>query len=118
MRQSDQENPVYLNDILQCIRDIENYTQDGEAEFMCSKLVQDAVIRNFEVIGEATKRLSPELRQQYSEIPWRRMSGFRDVLIHNYMRIDISTVWNGVQELLPLKVSLESILQDIARTDS
>ena len=118
MRQPDQENLIYLNDILECIQDIETYTQAGEVEFMSSKLIQDAVIRNFEVIGEATKRLSPELRQQYSAIPWRRMARFRDVLIHNYMRIDISTVWSGVQQLLPLKASLKAILQAITPPES
>ncbi|NJM57736.1 MAG: DUF86 domain-containing protein [Synechococcales cyanobacterium RU_4_20] len=118
MRQPEEENLVYLNDILQCIQDIATYTQAGEAEFMRSKLIRDAIMRNFEVMGEATKRLSSELRQQYPEIPWRRMAGFRDVLIHNYMRIDIATVWNAVQELPPIQLRLESIRQDLINSDS
>ena len=93
MRDTQQDNPAFLNDILKCIDNIKTYTQEGEAEFLISSLIQDAVIRNFEIIGEATKRLSPEFRQSYPSIPWRRMAGFRDILIHSYMTIDLSTVW-------------------------
>jgi uncharacterized protein with HEPN domain len=113
MRQPAQENPIYLGDILRCMENIANYTQSGQSEFLQSQLLQDAVIRNFEIIGEATKRLSLELRQQYPEIPWRRMAGFRDILIHSYMNIDVTTVWQAVQELPPLKIQIESILQAI-----
>ena len=113
MRQPEQENPVYLGDILDCINNIEAYTHQGETEFLTSKLIQDAVIRNFEIIGEATKWLSPELRQTYPEIPWRQMAGFRDILIHSYMSINIATVWQAVQELPQLQPKLQTILQSI-----
>ena len=73
------------------------------------------MIRNFEVIGEATKQLSMELRQQYPEIPWRRIAGFRDVLIHDYMGIDLDEVWDVVERNLPdLKGKVEVILQELA----
>jgi uncharacterized protein with HEPN domain len=113
MRQSPQDNFIYLSDILRCMENIANYTQSGEADFLQSQLLQDAVIRNFEIIGEATKHLSLELRQQYPEIPWRRMAGFRDILIHSYMSIDVSTVWQAVQELPPLKARIQSILETL-----
>lgn len=80
---------------------------------MTSNLIQDAVIRNFEIIGEATKRLSPELRQTYPNIPWRRMAGFRDILIHSYMTIDISTIWQAIVEILSLEAELQAIYQAI-----
>ncbi len=54
---------------------------------------QDATIRQLEVIGEATKQLSDELRSKYRDTPWRRIAGFRDVLIHNYMGVDLNAVW-------------------------
>lgn len=73
------------------------------------------MIRNFEVIGEATKQLSRELRQRYPEIPWRRIAGFRDVLIHDYMGIELDEVWDVVERNLPdLKGKVEAILQELA----
>jgi uncharacterized protein with HEPN domain len=64
---------VYLHHILDCIQAIEQYTRDGKDTFMSSRLVQDAVIRNLEVIGEATKRVSSELKTKNPHIPWREM---------------------------------------------
>lgn len=64
-------------------------------------MIQDAVIRNFEIIGEATKRLTPTVSQSHPEIQWRRMAGFRDMLIHQYMGVDLKTVWNVVERDLP-----------------
>ena len=73
------------------------------------------MIRNFEVIGEATKQLSMELRQRYPEIALRRIAGFRDVLINDYMGIDLDEVWDVVERNLPdLKGKVEAILQDLA----
>ena len=78
---------------------------------MGDKLLQDAVIRNFEVIGEASKRLPPEFRDQHPEIPWRRITAFRDVLIHAYDRVDLKEVWSIVeQELPPLKQAIAAFL--------
>ncbi|MEA5617429.1 DUF86 domain-containing protein [Cronbergia sp. UHCC 0137] len=105
---------VFIKDILERIQRIEAYTKDGKEEFFQSLLIQDGVIRSFEVIGEAVKLLSMELRQNYSEIPWRRIAGFRDVLIHDYMGIDLVEVWNVVELNLPnLKEKLLAILQEL-----
>jgi uncharacterized protein with HEPN domain len=59
------------------------------------------VIRNFEIIGEAAKRLSDDVRKAHPDIPWRRIAGFRDVLIHDYMGVKLGLVWNVIQESLP-----------------
>ena len=67
---------LYLSNIQECIERIEEYTKGGKEEFMQTKMIQDAVIRNFEIIGEATKRLSPELRNNYVNVPWQQMAGF------------------------------------------
>lgn len=82
----------YLSDIYQCILLIEEYTSAGQETFMNTRLIQDGVIRNFEVIGEATKRLSEELRSNYPSVPWKQMAGFRDVLIHDYLGVDSNEV--------------------------
>jgi uncharacterized protein with HEPN domain len=116
MRNPIQEDPVYLGDILHCIHNIAAYTHAGEAEFFQSSLIQDAVARKFEIIGEATKRLSPELRQAHSNIPWRRMAGFRDILIHSYMNINLANVWQAVQEIVSLEAEIASIHQKLIST--
>ena len=78
------EERFYLLHIVQCIEKIEQYTQAGKSTFLTDTKTQDAVIRNFEIIGEAIKRLSAETRQCAADFPWKRWAGFRDVLIHLY----------------------------------
>jgi uncharacterized protein with HEPN domain len=78
---------------------------------MASKLVQDGVIRNLEVIGEATKNLSDDLRSANPEIPWRQIAGMRDVLIHDYLRVNLGRVWQTVvSDLPPLRIVINTLL--------
>lgn len=108
------ENKLYLVYMVECVRRIEEYTQSGYDAFMQSTLIQDAVMRNFEVIGEATKQLSQELKSKYPEIPWRQVAGFRDILIHDYMSVDLDEVWGIVHRYVPdLKNTLDKILKDL-----
>lgn len=93
---------VYLHHILECIENIESYIPNGESDFFSSKLIQDAVIRNLEIVGEATKRISMGLQERHPDVPWREMAGLRDVLIHNYFGIDNEIVWNVVKNEIPL----------------
>lgn len=106
------DDRVYLINILESIEKIQSYTQIGKEDFMKSSITQDAVIRNLEIIGEATKKISDVLRNDYKDIPWRKMAGLRDILIHAYMGVDLKTVWNVVEKELPqLKVSIRDIVE-------
>ena len=105
---------LYLSNIQECIERIEEYTKGGKEEFMQTKMIQDAVIRNFEIIGEATKRLSPELRSKYSDVPWQQMAGLRDVLIHDYLKVNLNLVWQIIeQNLSDLKRQVTAILENL-----
>jgi uncharacterized protein with HEPN domain len=103
---------VYLRHIRDAILKIEAYVAVGRERFMAESQWQDATIRQLEVIGEATKQLSEELRSKHNVIPWRRIAGMRDVLIHDYMGVDLNAVWEVTQRDLPkLKHEVEAILQ-------
>ncbi len=105
---------LYLKHILDAINKIESYVAVGRDVFIFTSHWQDATIRQLEIIGEATKRLSPDLRAQYPEVPWRRVAGLRDVLIHNYMGVDLAAVWEITQKDLPtLKQHVQVILDDL-----
>ena len=102
---------VYLAQILERIDRVREYTSEGKAAFFTDPRTQDAVIRNFEVIGEAAKRIPDEYRKQHTTIPWRELSGFRDVLIHQYEGVSIAEVWQIVEKNLdPLKRAIMAIL--------
>jgi uncharacterized protein with HEPN domain len=82
-------------------------------EFVNDELIQDGVIRNFEIIGEASKKLSNHFREKYTKIPWKKISGMRDILIHDYIGVDITAVWDTIEQDLPkLKEYLLEILKD------
>ena len=98
----DLADQAYLYDIREAILKIETYTANDKEAFMNSALVQDAVIRNFEIFGEATKRLSPEIKVTTSHIPRRRIPGLRDVLIHDYARVNLEAIWSVVEGQLPI----------------
>lgn len=91
----------YLEHIREAIRWIATYTADGREAFMQNKMAQDAVLRNFEIIGEATKRLSHEMKARRPDIPWSDVAGLRDVLIHNYMGVKLNRVWRVIEDELP-----------------
>ncbi|MBO8164198.1 MAG: DUF86 domain-containing protein [Brevibacillus sp.] len=110
---------LFLKDILNSIQKIETYTKDGKKTFLETEMIQESVMYNFQVIGEATKHLSKELRDTHPEIPWRKIAGFRDVLIHNYVGINIEAVWNVVEKNLPeLKRKISQVLQIVEEKES
>ncbi|WP_340103962.1 HepT-like ribonuclease domain-containing protein [Rhodohalobacter sp. 8-1] len=89
---------VYVLHIIDSIDQIVEYTdQIHRDEFKENRLIQDAVVRNFEIIGEAAKNISNRTREKYSYIPWEQMAGMRDKLIRNYMSVDLNAVWNTIE---------------------
>ena len=104
---------VYLRHVRDAIARIERYTAQGREVFFQDSMVQDAVIRNLEVIGEAVRSLPPEVKRQHPEIPWRSITALRNVLIHEYFGVDLEIVWRVVQRRLPnLKRHIGSMLAD------
>jgi len=105
---------LYLRHIQDAVLKIESYTSVTRGIFMTTTHWQDAVVRQLEIIGEAAKRVSEELRSKYPDISWRRIAGMHDVLIHDYMGVDVSVVWEVTQRDLPeLKHKIEAILSEI-----
>jgi uncharacterized protein with HEPN domain len=107
---------LYLKHIVDAIEKVDSYISVGRQTFITTSHWQDAVIRQLEIIGEATKRLSKQLCSRHPDIPWRRIAGLRDVLIHDYMGVDINAVWEITQKEVPvLKRRIETILKELDR---
>lgn len=94
---------VYLEHILEAISKIESFVNGlTKFDFDRNVLIQDAVIRNFEIIGEASKKISKQFTQEHSGIPWQDMAGMRDKLIHDYLDVDLDVIWRTIESDLPL----------------
>lgn len=102
---------VYLKDIAERISYIESDTVTGKEAFLSTRMIQDAVTRNFEIIGEAVKRLKPETVQAHPQVNWSELAKFRDFLIHHYDRVEPERIWEYVvNDLPPLKRAIEMLL--------
>jgi uncharacterized protein with HEPN domain len=102
---------LYLAHVLEAIGAIERFTASGREAFLASDLVQSAVIRQIEVVGEAVKNLSADLTQREAGVPWKQIAGARDRLIHGYFRVDLNAVWVMVErDLPPLRENIRRIL--------
>lgn len=108
------DNLIYINHIYDCIIKIESYTESiSLEEFLKNSLIQDGVIRNFEIIGEATKKLSADFRLKNSAIEWKKIAGMRDKLIHDYIGVDLWALWAVITDILPqLRKQIKDILDN------
>jgi uncharacterized protein with HEPN domain len=108
------DDSVYLQHVLDAISKVETYLEGIDRQtFSERSLIQDGVIRQIEIIGEAVRRLSRDLRAQYPGISWQDIAGMRDKLIHDYFGVDLETVWLTALEDLPvLKAQVAQILSE------
>lgn len=96
------DDTVYLRHIQECIRRIEDNIADGKDRFLESHTFQDAVIRNLQTMAESTQRLSDDLKDAHPEIEWHRIAAFRNVLVHDYLGVDVERIWEITQRDVPL----------------
>ena len=93
---------IYLRDIDNAIRNIEKFVEGMTFEqFLIDDKTSSAVIRKFEIIGEATKYIPEDIRKEYSKIPWKEIAGMRDKLIHAYSEVDLKLVWTTIKQQIP-----------------
>lgn len=107
------DDRVHLLHILECIGRVNEYTTAGKESFLRDHRTQDAVLRNLQTLAESATRLSPELRARQPQVDWRGIGGFRNVLVHNYLGINLDRVWTVIQNDLPkLKRAVEVLLNE------
>ena len=108
-----------LNDILERIQLTEEFIVPGKDTFFESRMMQEAVIRNLEIIGEASRALTDDLREKHTEIPWKQIAAFRNFVIHVYWQIKLERIWEIIEnDLPPLKSQIEAILDDLRDSDT
>ena len=108
------DTTLYLKDILEAIHAIEEFVKDIDYDaFKEDDKTSSAVVRKFEIIGEASKNVPSEIKQKHSNIPWKKMAGFRDRLIHFYFGIQYKLVWDTIILELPnLKEQVKTVLDE------
>ncbi len=116
---SKRDQKLFLEDILESIGRIEEYIESmSYDDFIDDRKTIDAVVRNLEIIGEAVKNLSDEIKRKYCEVNWKGIAGMRDKLIHAYFGVDPQIVWETVKVRIPeLKIQIRKILEELREVD-
>jgi uncharacterized protein with HEPN domain len=111
------DDAVYLKHILRCINRVEEYSGAGRETFFASSLIQDGVIRNLQTLAESSQRLSETIKQSWPDVDWKGLAGFRNVLVHDYLGVDLELIYRAVEHDIPrLRKACEAALK--GRTDS
>jgi len=107
------DDRVYFEHILLCIEKIEAYTELDKSLYMESTIIQDAVVRNLQVLAESTQRISDSVKTNYPDTEWQAISGFRNILVHDYLGLDLKLIWSVVEKRLPpLRIEIDKMLED------
>jgi uncharacterized protein with HEPN domain len=104
---------AYLRDLLDYLQRVQDFTAAGKEAFLTDEKTQFAVIRAYEVIGEIVKRLPLDFRDNYPQVDWKRLTGFRDFLAHNYEELILEFVWDAVEDVPNLRTAVEAMLLDL-----
>jgi len=108
------DDRLHVEHVLECIDRVQKYTRGGREEFFKDIQKQDAVLRNLQVLAESSQRLSDTLKAKHPEIDWRSLSGFRNVMVHDYFGIRLERVWEIIEKDLPeLKRQMETIRREL-----
>lgn len=107
------DDRVYLRHILECLDAIQEYTKEGQGVFLTDRKTQKATLRELQELAESTQRLSPDLKERYPEVPWRDIGGFRNVVVHDYLGLNLFRIWSIIErDLPPLRTVIQSILRE------
>ena len=105
------DDRVHLRHILECIAAIREYVAAGRATFVTDRKTRKAVLRELQEMAESTQRLSDECKQRHPSVPWRDIAGFRNVLVHDYLGLNLKRIWNIVEHDVPeLETQIRSAL--------
>ena len=108
------DDRLYLIHVQECIDRIKEYTREGRDDFLRDAKTQDAVLRNLQLIGESVKHLPESFLNRHPEIPWARIIGFRNVLVHDYLGIKLDLVWEVIEKFLPkLEKAFDTISDEL-----
>ncbi|MCJ7623841.1 MAG: DUF86 domain-containing protein [Anaerolineaceae bacterium] len=108
------DNRLYLIHIKECLDKIYAYLgATDKSGFLSNEMLQDAVIRNLQIMSESTQRISEELKEKYPNIEWHKISGFRNIVVHEYLNLDAERVWLVIEnDLPPLRKTIEKMLEE------
>ena len=108
------DDSFYLRHILECIRRVQEDTAGGIDAFRASRTLQDAVLRNLQVLAESSQRLSSDLKSAWPQVDWKRVAAFRNVLVHDYLGVDMQRIWEITQRDVPeMKGTVELMLRSV-----
>jgi uncharacterized protein with HEPN domain len=108
------DDRLYFVHAQDCINHILEYTVDGKNAFLSDRKTQDAVLRNLHTLSESIQRISPDLKIKYPDVRWREISAFRNIIVHDYLGVDLERIWDIIERDLPvLRTQVKTVLDEL-----